>query len=59
MSAVVVVGAGPAGICAAQTLVAHGLEPVLLDESARGGGQIYRQQPGNFRRPSKALYGFE
>lgn len=59
MSAVVVVGAGPAGIRAAQTLVAHGLAPVLLDESARGGGQIYRQQPGNFRRPSKALYGFE
>ncbi|NWA09197.1 NAD(P)/FAD-dependent oxidoreductase [Pseudomonas gingeri] len=59
MSAVVIVGAGPAGIRAAQTLVEHGLRPVLLDESARGGGQIYRRQPENFRRSSQQLYGFE
>ncbi|MRF39348.1 MULTISPECIES: FAD-dependent oxidoreductase [unclassified Pseudomonas] len=59
MSAIVIIGAGPAGIRAAQTLVAHGLRPVLLDEASRGGGQIYRQQPANFRRSAKALYGFE
>lgn len=59
MSAVVVVGAGPAGVRAAQTLAGHGLRPILLDESARGGGQIYRQQPANFQRPARALYGFE
>jgi NADPH-dependent 2,4-dienoyl-CoA reductase/sulfur reductase-like enzyme len=59
MSAIVIIGAGPAGIRAAQTLVAHGIRPVLLDEASRGGGQIYRQQPANFRRPAKALYGFE
>ncbi|MGE8383874.1 MAG: NAD(P)-binding protein, partial [Pseudomonas putida] len=59
MSATVIIGAGPAGIRAAQTLVAHGVRPVLLDEASRGGGQIYRQQPANFRRSAKALYGFE
>lgn len=59
MSAIVIIGAGPAGIRAAQTLVTHGLRPVLLDEASRGGGQIYRQQPTNFRRSAKALYGFE
>jgi NADPH-dependent 2,4-dienoyl-CoA reductase/sulfur reductase-like enzyme len=55
----VIVGAGPAGIRAAQTLVAYGLQPCLIDESLRGGGQIYRRQPDNFKRSAKALYGFE
>jgi NADPH-dependent 2,4-dienoyl-CoA reductase/sulfur reductase-like enzyme len=55
----VVIGAGPAGVRAAQTLVAHGLRPCLLDESLRGGGQVYRRQPDNFKRSAKALYGFE
>jgi NADPH-dependent 2,4-dienoyl-CoA reductase/sulfur reductase-like enzyme len=55
----VIVGAGPAGIRAAETLVAHGQRPVLIDEAARPGGQIYRRQPANFRRPAKTLYGFE
>ncbi len=55
----VIVGAGPAGIRAAQTLLAHGVRPCLVDEGLRGGGQIYRRQPENFRREPKALYGFE
>ena len=55
----VVVGAGPAGVRAAQTLVRHGLRPVVLDESARWGGQIYRQPPAHFQRSKKILYGFE
>lgn len=55
----VIVGAGPAGIRAAQTLAAHGLRPIVLDEGARGGGQIYRQPPTGFARSAKALYGFE
>lgn len=59
MKPVAIIGAGPAGIRAAQTLVAHGVYPVLLDEALRGGGQIYRRQPANFKRPSHALYGFE
>ena len=59
MKPITIIGAGPAGIRAAQTLVAHGLYPVLLDEAARGGGQIYRRQPANFKRPPDKLYGFE
>lgn len=59
MSAVVVVGAGPAGIRAAQTLAAHGLRPCLVDEAQQGGGQVYRRAPGNFQRPASQLYGFE
>lgn len=59
MNTVVIVGAGPAGITAARTLLDHGVTPVLVDESQRGGGQIYRRQPANFQRSSKQLYGFE
>ena len=59
MKPVAIIGAGPAGIRAAQTLVAHGVYPVLLDEAARGGGQIYRLQPANFKRSPAKLYGFE
>ncbi|MDB5819895.1 MAG: FAD/NAD(P)-binding oxidoreductase, partial [Rhizobacter sp.] len=55
----VIVGAGPAGIRAAQTLVAHGLRPVVIDESARAGGQIYRRPPAHFKRTPKVLYGTE
>jgi len=56
----VVVGAGPAGIRAAEALVAAGLRPIVIDEAARWGGQIYRQPPdGGFTRPKSALYGFE
>ncbi|WPB55295.1 NAD(P)/FAD-dependent oxidoreductase [Xylophilus sp. GOD-11R] len=59
MTCAVIVGAGPAGIRAAQTLVAHGLRPVLLDEAARAGGQIYRRPPAHFERPAEKLYGTE
>lgn len=55
----VIVGAGPAGIRAAQALAAQGLRPVVLDEGLRPGGQIYRQPPPGFSRPKSALYGFE
>lgn len=55
----VIVGAGPAGIRAAQTLVSHGLRPLVLDEAPRWGGQIYRQPPAHFQRSKKTLYGFE
>lgn len=56
---VVVVGAGPAGVRAAEALVEAGLRPVVVDESARSGGQIYRRQPEGFRRPASKLYGSE
>lgn len=55
----VIVGAGPAGIRAAQTLARHGLRPVVIDEAAIWGGQIYRQPPAHFQRSKKTLYGFE
>jgi len=56
---VVVIGAGPAGIRAVETLLAHGLRPVWIDEAPRAGGQIYRRPPANFRRKPGVLYGFE
>jgi len=56
---VVVVGAGPAGVRAAEALVQAGLRPTVVDEGRRDGGQIYRRQPENFRRPYEALYGTE
>lgn len=55
----IIIGAGPAGIRAAQTLVEYGLRPVILDEGMKWGGQIYRQQPTNFNRTSQQLYGFD
>ncbi len=56
---VVVVGAGPAGIRAAEALVVGGLVPVVIDEGERAGGQIYRRPPQGFTRPPEALYGSE
>lgn len=56
---VVIVGAGPAGMRAAARLVEAGLRPVVVDEAAQSGGQIYRRQPRQFRRPAARLYGFE
>lgn len=58
-SAVVIVGAGPAGIRAAETLVAAGVRPVVIDEGHKAGGQIYRRPPQGFVRPPEALYGVE
>jgi hydrogen cyanide synthase HcnB len=55
----VIVGAGPAGIRAAQTLAAHGLRPIVIDEAARAGGQIYRRPPARFKRTPQTLYGTE
>lgn len=54
---VIIVGAGPAGIRAAEALVAAGLRPIVIDESPLSGGQIYRRQPMNFTRRYEALYG--
>lgn len=43
MSAVAIIGGGPAGMRAAETLAAHGLRPLLLDEAPQSGGQGYRR----------------
>lgn len=58
---VAIVGGGPAGLRAAEMLVAHGLAPVLIDESPRIGGRIYQQPPPapGFTRGAAAIYGFE
>lgn len=56
---IVIVGAGPAGIRAAEALVEGGLRPVVIDEAPRGGGQIYRRPPSNFCRAPEDLYGSE
>ncbi|HBM62635.1 FAD-dependent oxidoreductase [Pseudomonas putida] len=56
---VVIVGAGPAGIRCAETLVKAGFKPILIDENRRDGGQIYRRQPEGFTRDYRALYGTE
>jgi NADPH-dependent 2,4-dienoyl-CoA reductase/sulfur reductase-like enzyme len=56
---VVVIGAGPAGLRAAEALAQGGVRPILIDEAERVGGQIYRQPPPGAARSPKALYGFE
>jgi len=56
---IVIVGAGPAGVRAAEVLVEKGVRPVVVDEGRRDGGQIYRRQPEGFKRPYAKLYGSE
>ncbi|HWA46929.1 MAG TPA: FAD/NAD(P)-binding oxidoreductase [Dongiaceae bacterium] len=56
---ILIVGAGPAGLRAAELLAGAGCMPILVDEAPRIGGQIYRQPPRvpGFTRPAKELYG--
>jgi NADPH-dependent 2,4-dienoyl-CoA reductase/sulfur reductase-like enzyme len=56
---VLIVGAGPAGLRAAELLVDRGIHPVLVDEAPRIGGQAYRLPPNvaGFDRSAKQLYG--
>ncbi|RJT41391.1 NAD(P)/FAD-dependent oxidoreductase [Mesorhizobium waimense] len=56
---IAIVGAGPAGIRAAATLVDAGLHPVVIDEGHSAGGQIYRRPPAGFTRTPEQLYGPE
>ncbi|OWT73483.1 MULTISPECIES: FAD/NAD(P)-binding oxidoreductase [unclassified Achromobacter] len=55
----VIVGAGPAGVRAAQTLLRHGVRPVVVDEGERAGGQIYRRPPQGRDVLARKRYGFE
>lgn len=55
----VIVGAGPAGVRAAEVLVKAGLNPVVLDEGFKPGGQIYRQPLVQDGRSPQDLYGSE
>ncbi len=43
-----VVGAGPAGLCAAIEAARAGLDVVVVDENPNAGGQIFRQLPEAF-----------
>ncbi len=43
MTKVAIVGAGPAGIAAADVLAAHGASVTLIDEGSEAGGQIFRR----------------
>jgi len=58
MSRIVVIGAGPAGLRTVECLAEAGLRPILIDESRRPGGQIYRQPPNGVPDAAR-LYGFE
>lgn len=59
MTRVLIVGAGPAGLRAAELLVGRGLSPILVDEAPRIGGQIYRLPPNvpGLDRTAEQLYG--
>jgi thioredoxin reductase len=46
---VAVVGLGPAGMTAAVELAGMGLSVAVFDENVRPGGQIYRQDPPEFK----------
>ena len=56
---VIVVGAGPAGTRAAEVLVAAGLVPVVVDEGATSGGQVYRRSPPSLSRRPAQVYGYQ
>ncbi len=56
---IAVVGAGPAGVRAVETLLAHGVRPIWIDEALDGGGRIYQRPPMGMQRDAKTLYGFE
>lgn len=44
-----IVGAGPAGMAAAETAAALGIAVTVVDEQAERGGQFLRQPPSGFR----------
>jgi NADPH-dependent 2,4-dienoyl-CoA reductase/sulfur reductase-like enzyme len=59
MAEIVIIGAGPAGIAAAEVLAGRGLRPVLIDENPRAGGQGYRRPAENLALDMVALMGSE
>jgi NADPH-dependent 2,4-dienoyl-CoA reductase/sulfur reductase-like enzyme len=59
MSSVAIVGAGPAGIRAAEILVEGDLRPVLVDEGRQPGGQGYRKLSPGLTLDLRALMGSE
>jgi NADPH-dependent 2,4-dienoyl-CoA reductase/sulfur reductase-like enzyme len=51
VSRVAIIGAGPAGLAAAQALADRGVRCVLFDDNLQAGGQYLRQLPPGFTRP--------
>jgi len=56
---VAIVGAGPAGIAAADVFVAHGAAVAVIDEGCEAGGQIYRRARSGLNLDVDALLGAE
>ncbi|MDL9979985.1 FAD-dependent oxidoreductase [Microbacterium sp. ASV49] len=59
MTRVAVIGAGPAGLAAAQSALAAGADVVLLDEGERVGGQFWRHSDLTDRRMQHQWARFE
>ncbi|KWH41124.1 FAD/NAD(P)-binding oxidoreductase [Burkholderia stagnalis] len=51
---VAIVGAGPAGLSAAQAALRGGASVAIVDDNPRAGGQIWRQGPGVAAPPAAA-----
>jgi len=56
---VTIVGAGPAGVAAADVLAAHGAAVTVIDEGGEAGGQIYRRARAGLELDVDALRGVE
>lgn len=59
MIKVAIVGAGPAGIAAADVLAAHDATVTVIDEGREAGGQIYRRARPGLKLDTDALLGVE
>lgn len=59
MKTAVIIGAGPAGIAAADCLIAHNILPIVIDEAPRPGGQAYRSAPPELELDTAQLQGSE
>ena len=56
---VAIVGAGPAGMAAADVLAAHGAAVTVIDEGHEAGGQIYRRARAGLNLDVDALLGVD
>lgn len=54
---VVIIGAGPAGLAAARTLVEAGLRPTIIEESSAPGGQGTRRLSKQSTPAKRAIFG--
>jgi len=54
---ILIIGGGPAGLCAAVEAAKHGAKSVIIDENRQPGGQIYRRLPKAFALESPQILG--